>query len=230
MTFPVVSAGYDHRLLSGNPSGCGEVSQLYKSPCERGLPPGVKLARSMTAKFQCRRPVLGSFICALLAVTSQIFFNGVRAQTSKITLISQETSTRAIAVDSITQKREPFNATSEVIWGNDNRTRVMLFAMGLDATATADSFSASGEDGSHRTYSLAGEFGGKVPKQEWTSSVIVRLPADIGDAGDVLSGISCGGVKSNRVRVGIGHVGDGPPDDSGAVPTPGTIAPPITPS
>ncbi len=32
-------------------------------------------------------------------------------------------------------------------------------------------------------------------------------------------------MESNRVRVGIGHVGDGPPDDSGAVPTPGIVAP-----
>ena len=27
--FPVVSADSDHRLLSGNPSGCARVSQLY---------------------------------------------------------------------------------------------------------------------------------------------------------------------------------------------------------
>ena len=32
------------------------------------------------------------------------------------------------------------------------------------------------------------------------------------------------------MRVGIGHVGDGPPDDEGAAPTPGTIAPPVQPS
>jgi len=32
------------------------------------------------------------------------------------------------------------------------------------------------------------------------------------------------------VRVGIGHVGDGPPDDPGAGPTPGTIAPPVPPA
>src|SRR2546423_15543202 len=49
----------------------------------------------------------------------------------------------------------------------------------------------------------------------------------MGDLGDVLIRISYQGLNSNRVRVGVGHVGDGPPDDSGAVPTPGTIAPPI---
>ncbi len=36
-------------------------------------------------------------------------------------------------------------------------------------------------------------------------------------------------MDSNRVRVGIGHIGDGPPDDTGAVPTPGIVdpAPPV---
>src|ERR1051326_2794953 len=60
------------------------------------------------------------------------FFDHSRAQSAKLILISQETSTRAIALDSVTQKHEPFNSTSEVTWGNDNRERVMLFAMGLD--------------------------------------------------------------------------------------------------
>jgi len=39
MTFPVVSADSDHRLLSGNPSGCAEVSQLYECLCEPWVKP-----------------------------------------------------------------------------------------------------------------------------------------------------------------------------------------------
>src|SRR6185295_157093 len=102
--------------------------------------------------------------------------------------------------------------------------------MGLEPNAAADSVRAEAEDGSHKTYPLAVEYVGRVRDQEWASSVIVRVPSDLGDVGDVLVGITYGAVKSNRVRVGIGHVGDGPPDDAGAVPTPGTIAPPTTPS
>ncbi len=41
------------------------------------------------------------------------------------------------------------------------------------------------------------------------------------DLGDVLVRIHYKGDASNRVRVGIGHVGGGPSDDPGAVPTPG---------
>ena len=184
----------------------------------------------MLAKFPRQRLFPQTLICVLALFAAQIFLSGGHAQSKGITLISQETSTRAIAVDSVTQKREPFNPISTVLWGNDSRTRLMVFAMGLATNATAEALTAQAEDGSHKTYSLVVEYVGKVPDQEWASAIIVCLPADISDVGDVLIGISYGGVKSNRVRVGIGHVGDGPPDDEGAAPTPGTIAPPVLPS
>jgi uncharacterized protein GlcG (DUF336 family) len=192
------------------------------------------VARPMAAKsFQRRRLSAGILGCALALFAIQILFAGSRAQSDrsgKITLTSQETSTRAIAVDSVSLKREPFTATSELAWGNDHRPRIMLFAMGLDANTPVDAVTADAEDGSHQTYSLAVDYIGKVPEQAWATAVIVRLPSDIGDVGDVLIGISLNGARSNRVRVGIGHVGDGPPDDEGALPTPGSIAPPTPPA
>src|SRR5438552_2210634 len=74
---------------------------------------------------------LAILICAILLVSNPGFPHKTRAQTKRPTLISQDTSTRAIAVDSITQTREPFALNSAVSWGNDNRTRIMLFAMDL---------------------------------------------------------------------------------------------------
>src|SRR6185295_13094997 len=103
--------------------------------------------------FQRRRLSAGILSCALALFAIQIFFSGSRAQSGKVTLISQETSTRAIAVDSVSLKREPFDATSEVAWGNDNRARVMLFAMGLAASTPVDAVTADAEDGSHQIYS-----------------------------------------------------------------------------
>ncbi|MFN2578293.1 MAG: heme-binding protein [Pyrinomonadaceae bacterium] len=158
-------------------------------------------------------------------VGSSFIFQSTRAQTNKLVLISQETSTRAIALDSVSLKREPFNPTADVSWGNDNQTRIMLFAMGLDPKSSAASITASAEDGAHKTYPLIIEYVGSVPEQSWVTAVVVRINEQMGDVGDVLIGISHQGLNSNRVRVGIGHVGDGPPDDGGAVPTPGTIAP-----
>src|SRR5215471_8162057 len=169
-------------------------------------------------------------ICLFAMFGGQALVPRSRAQSSKTTLISQETSTRAIAVDSVTQRREPFNLTSEVVWGNDSRSRIMLFAMGLDRNASLSDLTASAQDGANHTYSLAVEYVGPVPNQDWVTSIVLRLDDQMNDLGDVLIGISYQGAKSNRVRVGIGHVGDGPPDDEGAVPTPGSLAPPVPPS
>src|SRR5437773_5734745 len=144
----------------------------------------------MLAKFPRQRLFPQTLICVLALFAAQIFLSGGHAQSKGITLISQETSTRAIAVDSVTQKREPFNPISTVLWGNDSRTRLMVFAMGLATNTTAEALTAQAEDGSHKTYSLVVEYVGKVPDQEWASAIIVCLPADISDVGDVLIGIS----------------------------------------
>lgn len=153
------------------------------------------------------------------------------AQASRPVLISDATSTRAVAFESVTQKREPFPLTSTVQFSADNRTRIMLFATNLNLQSgdTASSVSAEAEDGAHRVYPLTVEYIGPVPDQAWVSSIIVRLSDDIGEVGDVLVKITYRGQSSNRVRVGIGHTGGGPEDDAGAIPTPGSIQPPPTP-
>lgn len=188
----------------------------------------------MTARFFGPRTrfLFPACACLLLLLSGRNVPQQTHAQGNKLTLISEETSTRAVAVDSVTQTREPFATTSQVTWGTDNRTRVMLFAMGLSLqpNETAAAVTADAEDGAHRIYSLTVEYVGPVPEQDWMSAIIVRLNDQMADVGDVLIGISYHGVASNRVRVGIGHVGDGPPDDPGSVPTPGTTAPPVQPS
>lgn len=151
-------------------------------------------------------------------------------ETQPPVLISETTSTRAIALESVTQQHEPFTPNAAVSFGADNRTRILLFAMNL-SLAAGESFSAvqaDAEDGEHRLYPLTVEYLGPVPDQPWATSITLRLNDDLGDVGDVLVRITYRGVSSNRVRVGIGHVGDGPPDDQDAVPTPGSAFPQST--
>ncbi|HEV2863547.1 MAG TPA: heme-binding protein [Pyrinomonadaceae bacterium] len=144
------------------------------------------------------------------------------AQSLKPVLVSEAGSTRAIALDSVTRLREPFDFTTPVAFGADARTRVMLFAMNLHLAQGEDAsaVTADAEDGARRVHKLAVEFVGPVPGQEWMSSVVVRLPDGLADAGDVLVRITYRGESSNRVRVALGHVGGGPPDDAGSIPTP----------
>jgi uncharacterized protein GlcG (DUF336 family) len=152
--------------------------------------------------------------------------------TRKPVLVSEETSTRAVAVDSVTQQREPFAPTSPVEWGADNRTRILLFVMNLSLEPGdgPSALTAEAEDGAHRIYPLTVEYVGPLPEQPWANSVVMRLHDEMGDVGDVLVRLTYHGVSSNRVRVGIGHVGDGPPDDVDAVPTPGSAVPLATPT
>jgi uncharacterized protein GlcG (DUF336 family) len=180
--------------------------------------------------FRRRRFLIALLSCVVALLASPILFDCGLAQSNKIILISDESSTRAVAVHAVTLQREPFKSTGEMSWGNDNRTRIMLFAMGLDRHAPPAEVTAAAQDGANHAYNLSVEYLGPVPEQDWVTAIVVRLDAQMNDPGDVLVGISYHGVASNRVRVGIGHVGDGPPDDQGAVPTPGTTAPPISPS
>lgn len=136
-------------------------------------------------------------------------------------LLSEATSTRAIALNSVTFMREPFPLTTPFVGGTDSRTRVMLFAMNM-AGAGLSGVTAEAEDGAGRRYPLKVEYLGPVAVgQQWVTQVIVRLSDDLGDVGDVLVRLTYGGLLSNRVRIGIGQLGGGPLDDVGAVPTPG---------
>jgi uncharacterized protein GlcG (DUF336 family) len=108
----------------------------------------------------------------------------------------------------------------------------MLFAMNfsLQPGDTVADVSVDAEDAAHNSYHLPVEFVGSVPEQPWATSIVVRLSDALTDAGDVLVGITYRGVASNRVRVAMGHIGGGPPDDSGAHPTPGSATPPPAPA
>jgi len=167
-------------------------------------------------------------LAVLLLAISLVSFDHAGAQSTKPILISHPDSTRALAFESVTRQREPFTTAVQVQFGSDPVTRIMLFAMNLQLQAgeTASAVTADAEDASHTIYPLTVEHVDSVPDQPWATSMVVRLADDLRQEGDVLVRIKYRGIESNRVRVGIGHVGDGPPDDLNAVPTPGILLPP----
>ncbi len=146
-----------------------------------------------------------------------------QAQSSKPVLFSHEDSTRAIAINSVTRTHEPFAVTEPISFGVDHGSRVMLFAgnLHLQDNEGFTAVTADAEDEAHTIFPLEVEYVGPVPDQNWATAVILKLNVKMADAGDVLVRIYYRGVASNRVRVGIGHLGGGPPDDPGAVPSPG---------
>ena len=156
-----------------------------------------------------------------------------QAATTAPVLISDSASTRAIALESVTLKGEPFAITSTVKFSNDNRTRIAIFAMNLNllagetANGNPTSFTADAEDAAHNHYQLNVEYVDQVPGFAGIYMIILRLNDNMtSNLGDVLVSLSLHTVSSNRVRVAIGVAGGGPADDPGAVPTPAPAIPP----
>ena len=173
------------------------------------------------------RILLALSVATLFAGVTSIQFQRTSAQTAAPVLISHEDSTRAISFESVNQHREPFSATAPVKFGSDNQTRIMLFAMNISLQPgdTVDSISVEAVDFAHHVYQLPLEYIGIIPDQPWATSLVVKLSDGMNDMGDVLVRVSYRGNSSNRVRVAMGHVGGGLPDDEGAVPTPGSPVP-----
>jgi uncharacterized protein GlcG (DUF336 family) len=151
------------------------------------------------------------------------------AQHALPVLISEDDSTRAVAFDFLTRRREPFPYKSELPFSNDARTRVMLLAMHLPVFPNNDisMFKADAQDGSGRFYELEVEHVMSVPKEPWLTAIVVRLHDEMKDVGDVLMRVTFHGISTNRVRVGIGYTGGGLPDDAGAQPVPGKAPDPV---
>jgi len=188
----------------------------------------------MMISFQ--RPYIQSSFLALFAIFLGAYSQTVAATLKAPTLVSQSTNTRAVAFESVTMLAEPFPLTSTVTYSPDNRTRLCIFAMGVQLLPGegVNAFSADVQDASGKLYPLQVEFMGVVPDVSGPPPVsmagltmfVVRLPDDLGDVGDVLLRINSHGLASNRVRVAIGHAGGGPSDDPGAVATPAPALPP----
>jgi uncharacterized protein (DUF1800 family) len=156
------------------------------------------------------------------------FSTSKAATNKKPILLSEATTTRAVAFESVTMKAEPFSPTATIAYASDTRTRVCIFAMDLELLAGegANAFSSDVQDASGKIYPLKVEYVGRVPDFPGITMIVVRLADDLGDVGDVLVRLNLHGMSSNRVRIAVGHSGGGPADDQGAVPTPPPVTPP----
>jgi uncharacterized protein (DUF1800 family) len=206
----------------------------------------------MTNRAFALRKRFMSMLCAGLVVFA-CGLSGAALAAPQIspTLISTSTTTRAVALESVTMHAEPFSLSSE---GNfnagDPRTRIEIYCMNLDFLAGEMSISGNilvgdpnaltvdAEDAAHNHYPLKVEYVAQVPplldsQGNITTDfrglymVIVRLNDSMtSNLGDVLLRLTLHGMSSNRVRTAIGTIGGGPADDPGAVPTPAPATPP----
>jgi len=89
----------------------------------------------------------------------------------------------AIALDSVTFRRDPFSVTNDFNFSADHRTRIILFATNLTLGNGEDSSAVTvrAEDGAGM-HNLPVEFVGPVPGSEWLTQVVVKLPDDLATA------------------------------------------------
>jgi hypothetical protein len=175
-----------------------------------------------------------AIVCAVLVTLVCGFFAEIQAAQSPLLFTTSTVDAnghpRAIALESVTMRAEPFSLSSEQNFSpNDPRTRITLFCMNLDLLAGegANALTADAEDAAHVRYPLTAEYVGQVPGFEGIYMVILRLNDSMApNLGDVLIRLNLHGMTSNRVRLAIGQIGGGPADDPGTVPTPAPQTPP----
>jgi aldose sugar dehydrogenase len=116
-------------------------------------------------------------------------------------ILTDEITARAVALDSVTRVREPFSLTNTHNLSSDQRTRIMLFATGIDLLP-GESITVQLEDTDHHIYPLFVEDIRKLPNLPF-SQIIVKLPDSITLEGDHQLSLTFHGVTSNKPLITI---------------------------
>jgi hypothetical protein len=122
----------------------------------------------------------------------------------KPSILTDELTFRAIAVDSVTLVREPFSLVNVHNFSSDQRTRIMLFATGIDLLPgeSPSSVQAQLEDSEHHLYPLVVESILPIPNLPF-SQIIVKLPDTIIAEGDHQITLTFHGTTSNKPLISI---------------------------
>ena len=120
-------------------------------------------------------------------------------------LALEENSLRAVALDSVTNVRDPFALDDVWNFSSDHHTRVTLFATGIELlpTESASSVVVQLEDNQNHAVSLVVEDIRKVPNFDWLSQIVVRLPDSIATPGDYRISVTFRGTTGDRALISI---------------------------
>jgi aldose sugar dehydrogenase len=111
-------------------------------------------------------------------------------------ILTDEITLRAAALDSVTMLREPFSLENIFNFSSDHRTRIMLFATGLDLLP-GDSVTVQLEDSEHHLYPLVVEDIRPLPNLPF-SQITVKLPDSISIEGGFQISFTFHGITSNK--------------------------------
>ena len=120
-------------------------------------------------------------------------------------IVTEEITGRAATLDSVLLLREPFPLETIHNLSSDQRTRIMLFATGIELLPTENAFAVMVqlEDNQHRIYPLLVEDVRKVPNFDWLSQIVVKLPDSIDSEGDFRISITFRGTTGNKPLISV---------------------------
>ena len=119
-------------------------------------------------------------------------------------ILADEITARAVALDSVTMLREPFSLTNLHNLSSDQRTRIMLFATGIDLLPgePPSSVQVQLEDSDHHLYPLVVEDIRKLPTFPF-SQITAKLPDTIAISGDFQLSLTFRGTTGNKPLISI---------------------------
>jgi hypothetical protein len=119
-------------------------------------------------------------------------------------LLLEENTSRAAALDSFLLFRDPFPIANIHNLSLDQRTRIMLFATGieLNSTETLSSIMVQLEDNQNRIYPLVVEDIRKVPNFDF-SQIVVKLPDSIDTEGEHRITVTFRGTTGNKPQIRV---------------------------
>src|SRR5882762_10447511 len=120
-------------------------------------------------------------------------------------LFTDEGASRALALDSVTFKRDPFSVRNSDNFSADRTTRLMLLSANLDLQPGdgPSLVAAQADDGKGHTFPLAVEWIGRLPGFDWITVVIAKLPDDLLGANQAVISVNAHNQSSNQVSVSI---------------------------
>lgn len=127
------------------------------------------------------------------------------APSSTPVLLTEEGTDHALALDSVTFKRDPFSLSNNHNFSLDQVTRLMLFSANLDLQPGDGPELVTGmaDDGNGHSGPLAVEWVGRLPDFDWITVVVARLPNELANSNQALISVNAHNQSSNIASVSL---------------------------
>lgn len=128
-------------------------------------------------------------------------FSDVRANitgTFRPELLTLQESQDAIVFDSVLFLTQPLSRINPLNFGDDGRTRLMIFAKNMEHVTSTSQVKITAEDAAHLVYPMPVEFVANVPGLSWLKQINARVWPTLGDGKCVTIRVYVDGLESNR--------------------------------